>query len=177
LFGFAFFIFARVGYAKPVPISTANFKHRKTGVITVSISGIVLNLLTSFLFVPIFLLFAYFVYPLMESNFSLAIFGKFIYYFLLYTVVIGINLALFNLLPLYPLDGYHFLEGLVNPSNKIMRFLRDFGWLIIMGVVLYSIIVNRIGLPAYYDPLYWYLNVVGGYIRRFFALIWAPLFA
>ena len=48
--GLIMMILVGFGWAKPVPINPNNFKHRKLGCITVSVAGVVTNLLLAFLF-------------------------------------------------------------------------------------------------------------------------------
>ena len=48
--GLLFMLFAGFGWAKPVPVNPNNFKNRKLGAVTVSLAGVVTNLLLAFLF-------------------------------------------------------------------------------------------------------------------------------
>ena len=99
------------GYAKPVPINPYNFKNQRTGMIWVSLAGVL-------------------------SNFALAIiFGLFIRFFpdfilsqfLALVVMVNIWLGLFNLLPFPPLDGSKLLIALadinVRRYSKVVEFL------------------------------------------------------
>jgi len=99
------------GYAKPVPINPYNFKNQRTGMIWVSLAGVL-------------------------SNFALAIiFGLFIRFFpdfilsqfLALVVMVNIWLGLFNLLPFPPLDGSKLLIALadinVSRYSKVVEFL------------------------------------------------------
>ncbi|PIS16924.1 MAG: site-2 protease family protein [Candidatus Portnoybacteria bacterium CG_4_8_14_3_um_filter_44_10] len=93
-----------IGYAKPVPFNPLNFKNEKSGTALVGIAGPASNLLIALilgLFVRFF------------GNFG---FLAAISPLLSFIVLINIWLALFNLLPLPPLDGSKIAIGLVPRS-------------------------------------------------------------
>ena len=54
--GFVMCALVGFGWAKPVPINSANFKHYKTGLFTTAIAGVVANLVLAFLVYPLFIL-------------------------------------------------------------------------------------------------------------------------
>ena len=92
------------GFAKPVPINPNNFTKRKLGMGCVSFAGVLSNLVMAFISLIIIILFDKFHFdPL------LGYINKFLSYFIYLNVI----LAVFNLLPVPPLDG----------SNIIMPFL------------------------------------------------------
>ncbi|MGD9473505.1 MAG: site-2 protease family protein, partial [Eubacteriaceae bacterium] len=82
----------RFGWAKPVPINPLNFKDRKKGMIVVSLAGILTNLLLGFLAMA-----TYFIVVPLQNEVLMTI----IYYIYFYNVVF----AVFNILPIPPLDG------------------------------------------------------------------------
>ena len=172
LIGFLMMVFCRIGYAKPVPINPYYFKNRRLGMVTVSIAGISINLLTAFVAYPLYLL----VIKYGGALFSLGVWGEIFYYLLYfltsYLTIFSLNLALFNLLPFQPLDGYNFLENVFGVDNKVIRFLRDVGRYILIGLVLVSFIASTFRLPNELNPLYWYIGTVRDWIIKLFDLIW-----
>lgn len=172
LIGFLMMIFCRIGYAKPVPINPYYFKNRRVGMITVSLAGITVNLLTSFIAVPLHML----VYKYCTGLLSGGAWGELLFYLLYYTtgfsVIFPINLALFNLLPFHPMDGYNFLENVLGIDNAVVRFLRDIGRYIIIVLVIVSFVARTFSLPNELNPLYWYIDTVGYWIRYAFERIW-----
>ena len=176
LIGFLMFILVRFGYAKPVPINPYYFKKRKLGLITVSLAGVIVNLITSFIFFLFLVLVNKFCAPLIYQSNA----GYYFFYFLKsltsYVVLVGVNLALFNLLPLHPLDGYNLLEGIFGADHRVIKFLRDFGKYLLLGLILLSVLVNSVNLPSYFSPLFWYIDTVGGFILDLFGKFWSLFF-
>ena len=113
------------GYAKPVPINPYNFRDRKYGTLKVALAG-----------------------P--ASNFSIAVFfGILIRVFslpinsglgLMFSFIVWINLllAVFNLVPIPPLDGSHILFAILPDSMwKLKTALRQFGIFILFFIIFF----------------------------------------
>ena len=120
-------LLAGFGYAKPVPVNIRNFKDRKVGMALTAIAGPISNLIMGFLSLVLIRLLM-FVMP--ESTVK-----EVIYLFLIFSAGININLAVFNLLPIPPLDGSR-LATLFLPDRiyyKIMQYER---YIILVVLVL-----------------------------------------
>lgn len=117
LFGF--------GWAKPVPIDINRIKER-VGLVVVSIAGIVFNVVFAILSI---LTVKYLLLDLLPAgNLLLTFFGFLIY--------INLALAVFNLLPIPPLDGYHVIEYFFpNLYIKYAPFINNYGFIILLVVV------------------------------------------
>ena len=93
-------LFFGVGWAKPVPIMTHNFKDRKKGMALTALAGPVSNLLLGFIGVFLYYLFYALAPSGMNENFAYAII------LLLATfATLNVSLAVFNMIPIPPLDG------------------------------------------------------------------------
>ncbi len=155
--GFLMLIFLRFGYAKPVPVNPYNFKNRKVGMFTVSVAGVTLNLILAFFCYPLFVVCS-------EINYLST--------FLLYMVVVNLNLAAFNLLPLYPLDGYRILNCFIPETNKFMSFLKNYSRYILIFLLALGIIRDVLDLPLWFDPLSWLLNKIMEFFINAFDAFW-----
>ncbi len=116
------------GYAKPVNINPRNFKNPKVGMAITAIAGPISNLILGFIF--IFLSVTCFYLMGIETMMGYAI-----YSFLIFAGMINVNLAVFNLLPIPPLDGSRILQLLI-PSKYYYKFMMYERYIVIVVFVL-----------------------------------------
>lgn len=116
LWGALMILFLGFGYAKPVPVNIRNFKNRKRDFALTSIAGPISNLLMAFVFYLISNVFALF------GNEPCAILSVFFEY----VGYINVCLAVFNLLPVPPLDGSRIATALLPDKYyyTVMRYER-----------------------------------------------------
>jgi len=118
LFGFTF------GWAKPVQWNPYNLKNRRTGEFLIGVAGPACNLLIA----VVFSLLIRFV-PISESFLEISS----------YVVMINIVLALFNLVPLPPLDGSHVLFALLPPKYNYIRAIIERYSIFFLLIALFGI--------------------------------------
>lgn len=128
LMGTLLLLLVGFGWAKPVPVNPRNYRNPKRDDIIVSLAGITSNILLAFLATPIYMLTIKH-----GSNIALVV-SWFIYAFIQTNIV----LALFNLIPISPLDGSHVLEDLLLPvcGPKPFLWLRQYGRYLLIVVLI-----------------------------------------
>ena len=156
------------GWAKPVPVNPNNFKNRKVGAITVSIAGVSTNILLAFFAAMCCVLFD----KITPQTQSAAYFVYFCEALSILICQLNVSFALFNLLPLYPLDGYRLLSCFVNENKPAMVFLRKYSLYILLGFIL----LNSVSVISFISPLHWYLSKFGGLIQNGFYNFWRLIF-
>ncbi|MDR1917761.1 MAG: site-2 protease family protein [Christensenellaceae bacterium] len=110
-FGTLCFLLIGFGWAKPVPINPYNFRNFKKGSFLVSIAGIVTNLIIGFV--------ASLFWVLLRDSGSVWV--EFFYF----VVLVNVSFAVFNFLPIPPLDGFNIWASLSKPNNRTVLWLRD----------------------------------------------------
>lgn len=117
-----------VGWAKPVPVNMFRFRKPKRGMAITALAGPVSNLLIAVLFM---FLYGVFFIPLRDSTA-----GEYVLSMLQLTVYISLGLALFNFIPVPPLDGSKVLFSLLSDESyvKLMRY-EKYGSVIMLALV------------------------------------------
>jgi Zn-dependent protease len=114
------------GYAKPVPVNPGYFRNYRKGMRYTSLAGPVTNLLVAFAVGLIYGLFFWLVFRFSGgfTGTSSSGFQAFNIFNQLFqnTIYINIFLAIFNFLPIPPLDGSKILASFL-PDNAMYRFL------------------------------------------------------
>ena len=122
------------GWAKPVPVNPLNYRNYRWGEFAVSAAGPVSNLVLAAIFSVVLRL------GLENPGLmQLAYFG----------VSINIFLALFNLIPIPPLDGSHILALVLPPElARLYSHLQPVGFILIL-ILFYTGILGAIIMPLY----------------------------
>lgn len=139
-----------IGWGKPVEVNPGRFKNPRMDWVLVAAWGPMSNIILAVLCAAVLRSFAP-VLPLLLME------------FLLYMVVINIVLAVFNMIPLHPLDGSKVLSGFLRDfyDYKYWRFQMTYGSMILFGSIM---ILPWFGLhPLRYviNPM---VNLVGGWL-------------
>lgn len=141
---------AGIGWAKPVPINPMYYKNKKGGTMLVSIAGPVSNLFLAFVFVfPLLYIGSkYNTGTLDSSNLNLMIYSISRMF-----VLTNINLAVFNLLPVPPLDGSKILSGIL-PTRQYYQFMQYENYIGIAFILLIFVfpgvltkVLNAVTIP------------------------------
>ena len=107
MMGLLMMVVFKFGWAKPVPINPNRMRNPRTGVIWTSLAGPASNLLIAFvMMIPFRILSSISITSEAMYN-TLSIIYSILYFFIL----VNIGLAVFNLIPIPPLDGSNILLG------------------------------------------------------------------
>lgn len=107
-------IFFRFGWAKPVPVNSANFRHPRLGMALTSLAGPASNLLLAFLSVAGLRVSLTSGLPASMLNILVN--------FLYMSAALNIGLCVFNLIPIPPLDGSRVLMLFLSPRANEMVY-------------------------------------------------------
>jgi Zn-dependent protease len=123
LIGFVFIIFAGFGWAKPVQFSPQNLKNPKRDRGFIALAGPVSNFVLGIIFVLICKLMIF--YPPEIANSSFISIYQILFQLCINSAYINFGLAIFNMLPIPPLDGSHvFFSGLNLSYETEMKITR-----------------------------------------------------
>lgn len=128
IMGLLMLVVFHVGWAKPVPVNMFRFRNPKRGMAVTALAGPVSNVLIA--------LVAMFLYGVLFIPLSLSAVGSYFLTMIELTAYISLGLAVFNLLPISPLDGSKVLFSLMRDESyyKLMRY-EKFGSLILVALV------------------------------------------
>ncbi|MEG1395038.1 MAG: site-2 protease family protein [Clostridia bacterium] len=184
LMGTLCMVFVGFGWAKPVPIDSRNFKNYKKGMITVSLAGVTMNLLNAILFASVLAIYLACTQSIQgslliyvgQTSITFAQYANFFFKsFLQLSITFNLTLMAFNLLPLYPLDGFRIVETLAKPRNRYVNFMYSKGQFVLFGVLIASSLLGM--LNPYLDIIGLYISGVNTLMSKLFELIFQiPLF-
>jgi len=152
VFGIISFFLIGFGWAKPTPVNPRNYYNYKKGNILVSMAGVIVNLVISFVFFGIIVL--------LEYGFGVT--NVIILTILYFIVQMNIALCVFNLIPIPPLDGHHLISGwIARKSPKFYFYYMRYGNYVLLFLVLWGYIQYG---------LYYAINGVLWVYAQFFGL-------
>lgn len=161
--GFVMFLCIGIGWGKPAPINPNNFKKYRSGIAKVSLAGV-------------------------AANFVLCVIGSFLY--MLSLNLIGDNqdliviifewlmfanacLMVFNLLPIYPLDGFNFISSFLRGDNKFVQAnIRNSGRILIIVLFVDLFLEWFVG----YSIIGFIISWLASWIYSPFCWLWGLMF-
>lgn len=152
-----------IGWAKPIPIQPSYYRDYKKGTMLVSLAGPLSNILLAAIFaIPMTLIGVNYgaeVNSLFNSSGGYLVGGFspdiILFNFSRLFYIVNIGLAVFNLLPIPPLDGYKILSGIL-PTKQYFRYMQYENYI---GIVFMLVVFLAPGiLHAVLWPVRWLIS-------------------
>lgn len=138
-----------IGWAKPVPFQMRNLNNPRRDAMLVAVAGPISNILQAIVW-----LFILFIFRLAIQQFGMNIdesspFSSLPSLFMTMTILsvsMNITLAVFNMIPLPPLDGHYVLEGLGPPFiADFFDMIRPYAFIILLGLLWTGVFSQVLG--------------------------------
>ena len=131
------------GWAKPVMVNPYNLKNPRKDGMFISAAGPVSNIISGFIGIVLFLILKSFGIVSLYTGGAIEVLSYILYFF----IIINIFLAIFNLIPIPPLDGSGIIEGLLhNEALEMYLKIKPYGFLILL-IIIYTNLLNIIANP------------------------------
>ncbi len=160
IYGLLGFVLVGFGWAKPMPVNPYNFREYKRGCFWVSVAGVLTNYLLAFIAFPLFTLsllyvpeFVYFTTVLQQT--------------LYYLFHLNLVFVVFNMIPVYPLDGFRVVDVFAKKRGKLYQFLRNYGIYVLYALLGWSFLCDILGL--------WQLDIFSNLISFLTGIISYPI--
>ena len=150
---------ARIGWAKPVPVNPGNLRNPKNDMLWISAAGPLSNMLLALISGLLWRLLTTIDIEVVQNYNIMYAFKDMVFL----SLWLNLSLAIFNILPLAPLDGSKILSGILpDRFAKQIYLLERYGPVLLIGIIIFSYIS---GVPI----LGYMIKPVVGFFMELFA--------
>ncbi len=133
-------LFVGFGWAKPVPVNSYSLNNPRKDMMKIAAAGPISNLLLALIASLIF-----------RVN---SIIGLNLDYLLFYFIQINISLAVFNMIPISPLDGSQIFTGYLSKNNPdLATKIQAYGPQVLLGLILFGYITGFSIIWLFISPI------------------------
>ena len=162
IFGSILMLFTGFGWAKPVPVMSRNFENVKKGMVLSALAGPAANILLALLCMLLYKLWCFVLYPMLAVQFSVAQAIATILYIM---CILNINLAVFNLIPVPPLDGSRLVTALL-PARLYYKVMQYERYIILALFVILFVGILDVPLTFLRGAVYHFLDLITFFLGR-----------
>ena len=133
-------LFVGFGWARPVPVNSYSLNNPRKDMMKIAAAGPISNLLLALIAGLFFRI--------------TSIVGLNLDYFLFYFIQINISLAVFNMIPISPLDGSQIFTGYLSKNNPDLAIkIQAYGPQVLLGLILFGYITGFSIIWLFISPI------------------------
>lgn len=160
LFGFIVMLLVHFGWAKPVRVNPMYFENPRKGMMYTAIAGPISNLILAVISSLLFFFSRVFGWPV------------FLVVFFYYMTVLNIGLAIFNLIPIHPLDGSRVVSYF---APGFASFMARYGSTVQLIFFALLILPDYLPIPAFLN-IGNYIALIQSFFSELLMKLWSAVF-
>ena len=159
LIGSMMLLFIGFGYAKPVPVNPINLKDPRVDMMKIAFAGPLSNLFLCLVSCIAIRFMGQSIFMYSNYTLELSSFGLLLYIF----AIINMTLAIFNLIPIHPLDGGQIFGGYLDKINPNFSYkLRSDGPKILFAIIIIGYLTGFSLIGIIISPFHELVGIISG---------------